>query len=413
MRGIIWLTLLFAAAVVAALTLGRNDGLVSLFYGGWRVDLSLNLFLLLLIGACALLYLALHSLHTLISLPQRAREWRLAQRDRGAQAMLREALTQLWGGRYARAQKAAQRLLVLQSRSPELQADGSALAIAHLLAAEAAHKLQDRTQRQEQFEAALRQAQDLGRDHQDAARLQAVGWALDDRDAERALALLAELPAGTGRRTLALRLRLQAARMAQQPLEALRAARLLSKHQGFATGVAQSLIRSLAFELLEAARDVDQLRSTWQQLETAERRDPFVVARAAERIAALGQAGDARLWLRPLWDDVAQRSDEEREALAQALLVALPGLGPDWLPRLEAALQALPRDPWMPLVMAHALAELQLWGKASQMLQAAGAEQRLPSVWRRRSLLRLAELAEQGGDNAARIDALSEAARLP
>ena len=42
MRGIVWLTVLFAAAVVAALTLGRNDGLVSLFWGGWRVDLSLT-----------------------------------------------------------------------------------------------------------------------------------------------------------------------------------------------------------------------------------------------------------------------------------------------------------------------------------------------------------------------------------
>ena len=52
MRGVIWLVLLFAAAIVAALTLGDNDGLVSFFYGGWRLDLSLNLFLIgALVGA--------------------------------------------------------------------------------------------------------------------------------------------------------------------------------------------------------------------------------------------------------------------------------------------------------------------------------------------------------------------------
>ena len=47
MRSIIWLVLLCAVAVVAATTFGRNDGLVSLYWGGWRLDLSLNLFLAL------------------------------------------------------------------------------------------------------------------------------------------------------------------------------------------------------------------------------------------------------------------------------------------------------------------------------------------------------------------------------
>ena len=49
MRGVIWLVLLFTAAVVSASVLGPNDGLVSIYQGAWRVDLSLNLFLLLLL----------------------------------------------------------------------------------------------------------------------------------------------------------------------------------------------------------------------------------------------------------------------------------------------------------------------------------------------------------------------------
>jgi HemY protein len=306
---------------------------------------------------------------------------------------------------------AVQRLLLLQSRTPELQIDGAAVATAHLLAAEAAHRLQDRRQRQEHFDAAMRQQ--APREHLDALRLQAVGWALDDRDAGRALALLAELPPGTGRRTHALRLRLQAARLAQQPLDALRTTRLLAKHQGFAPGVAQSLLRSLAFELLDGARDADQLRQAWSQLDAGERRDAFIVARAAERMAAFSAASEARQWLRPLWDDLARRADDERQALALAMLSALSGLGADWLPRLEAALQAMPRDPHLPLVMGHALAELQLWGKAQQVLSSCAADSRLPSHWRRRSWLRLAELAEQSGDNAGRLQALEQAARIP
>jgi HemY protein len=33
-------------AVVAATTLGSNDGLVVVYWAGWRTDLSLNLFVL-------------------------------------------------------------------------------------------------------------------------------------------------------------------------------------------------------------------------------------------------------------------------------------------------------------------------------------------------------------------------------
>ncbi len=93
MRLIVWLLLLAAAAVVAALTFGRNDGLVSIFWGGWRADLSLNLFLLGLLAAGAVILLAMQALMALWQLPRRAAEWRALQRERAAQAALREALS--------------------------------------------------------------------------------------------------------------------------------------------------------------------------------------------------------------------------------------------------------------------------------------------------------------------------------
>ena len=51
MRSVIWFVLLFGAAVVAASALGANDGLVSVYAGTWRFDVSLNLFLLMLVGS--------------------------------------------------------------------------------------------------------------------------------------------------------------------------------------------------------------------------------------------------------------------------------------------------------------------------------------------------------------------------
>lgn len=410
MRGVVWLTLLFSVAVVAALTLGRNDGLVSLFWGGWRIDLSLNLFLLGVVAGCMLMFLALHAMRSLLTLPTKAKAWRQAQRERGAQSLLREALVHLWGGRYARAQRSVHRLLSLQESTGEAPPDRGALALAHLLAAEAAHRLQDRVQRQHQWDAALREA--LDGEQRDAARLQAVGWALEDRDANRALGLLGELPPGTARRSHAMRLRLQAARLSGQTLDALRSARLLTKHQAFAPGIGQSLVRSLALEWLDAARDADQLRQAWVQLEHAERRDPYVVARVALRSVAHGAVADARLYLRPCWDEMRQLSDEERAAVALATLASLEGLGVDWLARLESACQAFPRDPHVGLVMAHALAELQLWGKAKQHLTTAAADLRLSADLRRRTWLRLADMAEHAGSVDERLAAIEQAARV-
>ena len=109
MRLAIWFVLLFAVAVVAAATFGTNDGLASFYWGSWRLDLSLNLFMLLLVGTCFLLVAVIQAINALIGLPQRAREWRTARRDRTGQAALRDALAQYFGGRYTRAEVSAQR----------------------------------------------------------------------------------------------------------------------------------------------------------------------------------------------------------------------------------------------------------------------------------------------------------------
>ena len=128
-RGIGWF------AVVAALTLGANDGLASFYWAGWRVDISLNLFLLLLVGSCFALVTTIQAVEALTTLPKRAREWRLAQRERSAQIALREAWAEYFGARYSRAQKAAQRALAIQSQTPDLAQDGAFMALAALTGA--------------------------------------------------------------------------------------------------------------------------------------------------------------------------------------------------------------------------------------------------------------------------------------
>lgn len=413
MRAVIWVVLLFAVAVVAATTLGTNDGLVTVYWTGWRLDLSLNLFLLLLVGTCFVLVTMIQAVNALVGLPQRAREWRVSRRDRSAQAALREALAQYFGGRWSRAQKAAQRALTIQGDTPELVQDNEFTVLGHLLAAGSAHRLQDRGVR----DAALQQALEISRrsaaarSAEEGARLLAAEWALDDRDAPRALALLSELPVGVARRTQAMRLRLQASRLARQPQDALKTARLLAKHQGFSKVAALGLLRSLAFESIAGAHDIDQLRAAWSQFDGPDRRDAIVAARAASRAAALGAAGEARAWLRPFWDALGELGDDERSAVALALVDAVQGIGVDWLPGLESASQAFPRDGAVALAVGCALAERQLWGKARRQLEQAAADEALAAGARGTAWVALARLAREQDDEARAAACFEAAAR--
>jgi len=403
MRSIIWLILLFAAAVVAATMLGRNDALVSIFYGDGRVDLSLNLFLLALVGLVLLLFIGLQAINSLLSLPTRAREWRLLKRERAAAAALRDAWTELLAARYARAQRLAERALALQAEVPVLQNDLQFAVLAQVAGATGLHRLQDRRGRDERVQAALRLVRGrLGAGSAaDGVQLLAAEWALDDRDAERSLALLADLAPGVARRTQALRLKLQAARLLRKPMEALQTARLLAKHQGFSPMAAQSLLRSLAIEALDQSYDEQQLLRVWLALDTADRADAWVVARAARRAQAMGRPVQGRLWLQPLWETIGKAEPDARRQLALALVDCVEGAGSDWLTLVESALSRHGHESALVAAAAVVFSERQLWGKARRLLEQTASATDLPAHVRRGALRRLATLARDEGDEVA------------
>jgi HemY protein len=205
---------------------------------------------------------------------------------------------------------------------------------------------------------------------------------------------------------------MQATRLGQQPQEALKTARMLAKHQGFSKVAAQGLLRSLAAETLATAHDIDQLRRLYLQFDSADRRDPVVAAGAARRAAELGAPEDGRGWLRPFWDRLDELTVDERAAVAQGLVAALDGIGPDWLARLEAAARAYPREAAIAHAVGSALAERRLWGKARQLLESAAADAALEPDQRRRAWLTMARMAEEEGHEERAVECFEAAARL-
>ena len=71
-RAALWFVGLFALAVAIALFAGNNEGMVSLFWSPYRVDISLNMLLLALLATFAIGYAALRAFSALLMLPQNA-----------------------------------------------------------------------------------------------------------------------------------------------------------------------------------------------------------------------------------------------------------------------------------------------------------------------------------------------------
>lgn len=224
------------------------------------------------------------------------------------------------------------------------------------------------------------------------------------------MAWLKGLPQGAARRTLALRMKLKAARLTHRSADALETARLLAKHRAFSESAAQSIVRGLAIDMLNGAHDTAQLQRAWDLLEPAERLMPELAVHAAQRLNALG--GDANLardWLLPVWERQAALGDDLKVKLVHALELGLDSLDGAWLARIEAAQKTNPRDPTLQYLAGMACMKRQLWGKAQQLMsQAAIGLQDLKlhrDAWRS-----LALLAEERGDTQAAAHAWKRAA---
>jgi HemY protein len=402
--------------------------MVTVFWFPHRVDISLNLVLLLVFLVVVLVVLAQRGIGAFLALPQRAQRWRLQQKERASHATLLEAMGHLMAGRFLRARKAAEQTLakenLLREAGVTLDHAVSLRTFAHIMAAEASHALQDKDKRQTHLEQALAQTRSQGSPGPErhalaeGVQLRAARWWLDDRDAQACLALLNALPPAVGRRTAAMRLQLKAARLAGQPAQALETATLLAKHRAFSPLAAQSLVSRLILELLDQTHDTGALQSVWKSLTPNQRLMPEVAAQAVMRWLQLGGASQtARQWLQDLWIPMqaspAVWSSDQLLQVVQAFEACLPSVDVEdgfvWLSRVESAQQAQPRLPHLQYLAGMLCLRHRLWGKAQSLLTQAVKNLQAPAL-QRKAWMALAELAEQRQNPAEAVAAWKQAA---
>jgi HemY protein len=428
MRAALWLITLFALAAAGAWLAGNNQGTVTLFLFPHRIDLSLNLAFLAVLSVVLLVVLAQRALEAFLALPKRAQRWRMQQKERASHAALLDSMGHLMAGRYLRARKAAEQTLaketLLQTSGVVLDHAVSLRTLAHVMAAEASHALQDKVQRQQHLDQALAQVQaSSGAERQtllEGVQLRAAKWLLDDRDARASLERIHALPPAVGRRMIAMRLQLKAARLAGQPAKALETASLLAKHRAFSPVAAESLVTRLILELFAQTHDVDALQRVWKGLSPAQRLMPLVAAEAVLRWLQLGgPAATARLWLQDLWMPMQATpitwSDAQLLRVVQAFDACLPGVEAEdaliWLSRMESAQQSGPRSAHLQYLAGMMCLRQRLWGKAQNLLGQAVKNLQVPTL-QRKAWIALAELAEQRQDSLEAAAAWKQAAKV-
>lgn len=425
MRAALWLMSLFAVAVASALFASNNVGTVSIFWTPYRFDVSLNLVLFGLVIVLLTLHWAQRALTALFELPKQAKRWRLLQKERATHTALLEGMAQFMEGRFLRARKSAEAVLAreksLSDAGAVLEHSGALRSVAHILAAESAHALQDKSARQMHLDLAL-QAPTVGYSslHQslvEGSMLRAARWSLDDRDAPESLLWLDRLPQGVSRRTLAMRLRLKAARLAGESSQALDTALLLIKHRAFTSEAAASMVRSLVFELIAKTHEQGQMQRLWARLGDAQRQSPDLAIQAAQHWLVLkGDPVLARTWLQPIWLQLQKEPQKisklQELKLIQTLDSSFSGADnqdeKDWLISIEAAQKGNPRNPMLQFLAGRLCLKRQLWGKAQVLLAQAAPLLQDPSI-RRQAWRSLAELAEQKDDLPAALQALKKA----
>lgn len=380
MRIFLSLVILFAAAIGLAVGARFNPGNVVFFYPPYRVDLSLNLFIVLAALLFAVLFVVLNALRSAQEMPQRVAAYRRDKREREGNRALREALKSLFEGRFGHAEKAAARA----SDSP----DNAGLAA--LIGARAAHRMGQPERRDGWL---LKTENDTSL--RTARLMTTIELAVDGQQHENALDAVRELNASGTRHIQALRLALKANQRARNWPEVLRLVRLLDKRNALHPALSRRL-SELAYDdlLSNQARDAESIRRVWTSVPAEERVRPFVAERAAKAFNANGLHDEARnvveRALETEWDDRLVRAYRNSPAAegSAALLAQIE--------RCEEWAIARPTDAELALTLGSLCLRQKLWGKAQRYLDQALSEAG-DSATVREAHLKLAQMHEALG----------------
>lgn len=352
MRFAIWSIILAALAVGIALFARNSTGYVVIVSAPYRIELSLNLLVFLILAGYFAFYFLARLVSTLAAIPARVHAYREERTRSRLRQSLNDALLAFFQGRYASAEKSAASALLGDETK----------GVAAIIAARSAHELGRFNEREQFLDHAKGSTQEL-----EQARLTTLADLLVSQGRhEEALAVLKDLSARDQRNLRLLRLRLQAEQALRQWDEMLATLSSLVKLGGIGPAEASTARRAAHLgNLNRKSHDPAALAAYWKQLPSETRLDPAVAATAARYHLALGGNAEAQAIV-----------EQALEREWNSSLVALYGesAGTDAVPQIERAekwLREHARDPALLLALGKLCMKQGLWGKAQSYIEAS------------------------------------------
>jgi HemY protein len=351
-----WLLALFFFAVAVTLGALYNSGYVLVVAPPYRIELSLNLLVAVLLALLFIAYFVVRLAVITIRLPTEVRDFRARQRHEKAHAAMMEGLRAYFEGRYAKAERASAAALEM-GQSPE------AVAINAVVAARSAHELRRYSQRDE----FIGKAESSRVDETTLRVITHAELLLDERRPEEALKLLASLPAtGDRQHTAALRLELKAQQLGRNWAAVLDLLGQLERRNALDMSVITQLRRHAYLEAFKSrTRDPRALKEYWQNIPQSDKKDSKLAAAAATASAALGDCATAH-------QIIEQSLDDQWDSELAELYGEYPA--DDAIRQIERAegwLKWHPNDASLLLALGRLCAHCGLWGKAQNYLEAS------------------------------------------
>lgn len=418
MLRIIRLLLIFAIAIAIAFAMtALSKTFVSFVMFEKNYTMNTNVFIVLAALAFISLYFAIRFIFNLIHLPERTRRWSLLRGERYSNTKLNEATLQYFAGRYSRSLKNVNKALQFHEKNGQFlnRTEGATefYVLSNLLGAANEHRLGNNENSFNMLQKAILQAKKskLG-EAPDGLQLLQIEWLINNNKPEQAREAFNKLDPGVANRIAALQLELQIDRIQNQPLSALKTAKLLAKHRAFNDEEAEKIIVESACKLLEATNDTQELQKTWDSLDKKDRKLPAIIAYAARHFAILGDAQSAHNLIESSWNQLNAVAADIKENLLMTLDMTLDSADSSWLNRLEKATQDTPDDPMM-VYLAGRLCHIQgMTGKAQSLLEKAARSPNLPILLRQRAWFIIAQQAEKNGELAQANACYKEAVEL-
>lgn len=352
MRWLLWFLLILLVAIGLSLFASNNEGYVLIVRPPYRLELSFNLLILLIVLSFFSLHLLLRMLNYARQLPASVKEYKERRRQREGRAALVEALHALVDGRYTLAEKSAAKALDL----------GEDAGLSALVAARAAHKAKRKSQR----DFYLAEAERLAPEARTGRLLTQAELLLDDKQYGQALQVLQHLDRLEPKYVPAMHLQLKVQLHLGNWEQVLSLLQNLEKENVLELWKIKQYRQQAHMQTLRRhASDLKKLQAYWKKLAMEEQLNSRIAEAAAQAFITAGDGNQAgkvlEMSLTKNWDSdlVGLLGDCESHDPIKQLQQA-----EYWLTQHEGDANLL-------LALGRMCIRQRLWGKAESYLEAS------------------------------------------